>query len=325
MTLKRLTLFAVGAAVAILAIEGASRLAIAQGDAPVLRWHDFSSQLKAAQMADLQTDGGRGADWVIVGTSMAQQDLVPEFLATQLGDVSVYNAGLNGGVPVVIEPWLASQVVPRLSPSTVVWGLSPLDLSAVYGDATKNAYDQAFETRPGILAEVDRQVSQFSTLVSARAVLREPNKLFGDEADVRFGQAAQAAAEMGVSGERIVFDVQLGIDRQDEVSSRVTPFSLDRDDLAAIARSVQYLRRQGIEVVFVELPVPGRFVSLMPNTEQDLKLFADAVALLGDELDVVVLKPNETFAEEDFVDFTHLSSAAARRLSSDIGGQLAAL
>ena len=100
---------------------------------------------------------------------------------------------------------------------------------------------------------------------------------------------------------------------------------VDRDDLAAIARSVQYLRRQGIEVVFVELPVPGRFVSLMPNTEQDLKLFADAVALLGDELDVVVLKPNETFAEEDFVDFTHLSSAAARRLSSDIGGQLAAL
>lgn len=325
MTLKRMTLFAVGLVVAISAIEGASRFAIAQDDVPVLRWHDFSSQLKAAQMEDLQTDGSRGADWVIVGTSMAQQDLVPEFLATQLGDVSVYNAGLNGGVPVVMEPWLTSQVVPRLSPSTVVWGLSPLDLSAVYGDATKNAYDQAFETRPGILAEVDRQVSQFSTLVSARAVLREPSKLFGDEADVRVGQAAQAAAEMGVSGERIVFDVELGIDRQDEVSSRVTPYSLDRDDLAAIVRAVQNLKRQGIEVVFVELPVPGRFVSLMPNTEQDLKLFADAVAVLGDELDVVVLKPNETFAEEDFVDFSHLSSDAASRLSSDIGGQLAAL
>jgi hypothetical protein len=318
-------LFLIGLIVASLAAEGVSRFAVARADAPVLRWHDFSSQLKIAQIADLASEPNVGAEVVIVGTSMAQQDLVPQLISAELGDVPVYNAGLNGGVPIVMEPWLNGQVVPMLSPSTVVWGLSPLDLSAVYGDATKNAYDQALETRPGILAEVDRRVSQFSTLVSSRAVLRDPSKLFGDEAEVRLGQAAQAAAGLGDAGERIFFDLDLGVDRQNEINGRVSPFSLDRDDLAAIARTIKKLRSQGIEVVLVELPVPARFVSLMPNTEQDHKLFADAVAALGAELNVTVLKPNETFSDDDFVDFTHLTSEAAGRLSSDVGSQLAAL
>lgn len=318
---RRVAVFLVGVLVAVTASEAGARFAVDAADAPILRWHDFSSQLKVEQMAALPD----GADVVIVGTSMAQQDLVPTLIASQIGDSSVYNAGLNGGVPVMMEPWLMHQVLPALEPRLVVWGLSPLDMSAVYGDATKNAYDQAFETRQGLLATADRWVSKYSTLVSSRAVLRDPRSLFGDESIVLQTQAAEAAAALGVAGNRIVFDTELGIERQTEVSDRVSPFNLDRDDLAAIARTVVILRSSGVEVVFVELPIPPRFVSVMPNKGQDLLLFSEAVAALGSELDVVVLGASDLYDDSDFVDFTHMSSSAAANFSADIGAQLAGL
>lgn len=311
----------VGVLVAVTASEAGARFAVDVAEAPILRWHDFSSQLKVEQMTAMSD----GADVVIVGTSMAQQDLVPAVIASQLDDWSAYNAGLNGGVPVVMEPWLMGQVLPAMQPSLVVWGLSPLDVSAVYGDATKNAYDQAFETRQGLLARADRWVSEYSTLVSSRAVLRDPRKLFGDESIVLQTQASEAAAALGAAGNRIVFDSELGIERQTEVSERVSPFNLDRDDFAAIARTVDNLRSRGVEIVFVELPVPPRFVSLMPNKAQDEQLFREAVAALGSELDVVVLEASEVYGDSNFVDFTHMSSEAAAKFSADIGAQLAEL
>ncbi len=318
-TFLKVLVFFAGVCSALVAAEAGAREAMRRSEVPVLRWHDFSSQLKVEQMASLTS----GVDVVVVGTSMAQQDLVPSLITDE--SVSSYNAGLNGGVPVVMEPWLIEQVLPVLSPKTVVWGLSPLDLSATYGDATKNAYDQAFETRQGYLAEADRWVSQYSTLISSRAVLRDPAKIYGDEADATQAKLADAVSALGEFGERTVFDIELGVERQDEVTDRISPFQIDRDDLAAIARTVAALRNQNIEVVFVELPVPERFVSLMPAGDSDRALFSRAVDTLGQELEVEVLKASAAFENEDFVDFTHLSEEAAARFSSDIGTQLAGL
>ncbi len=314
---KWLPKFIAGVLVTLLVAEGVARVVIGEASAPVLRWHDFSSQLKVEQMDEL---GQAGV--VIVGTSMAQQDLVPTLFSQSLDDVSVYNAGLNGGVPTVTESWLLDHVVPRLEPSLVVWGLSALDMSAAYGDATKNAYDQALESKPGLLAPADRWGSSFSTLVSSRGVLREPTKLRGEEASLRREQFTRATEELGPDGERINFESALGPDRQDEMLSRLNPYRLDRDDLAAIVRTVSNLRSQGIEVIFVELPVPSRFVSLMPRATEDLQLFSDALQQLADELGVVVLVPEIKLMDSDFVDFSHLSSAAATALSTDISGQL---
>lgn len=322
MGLRWLPRFLIAAIVIALAAEGAARLTVNAAEAPVLRWHDFSSQFKVRQMDELALTEVAGGGLVIIGTSMAQQDLIPELFIDPSGTGATYNAGLNGGVPVVMEPWLIDQVIPRLRPNVVVWGLSPLDLSAVYGNSVKDAYDQAFETRPGVLAATDRWASSFSMLVSARAVLREPTMLFGTEAAARNQQAIEAAAELGVLGERNVFEVELGLERQREVSDRVSPFRLDRDDLAAIARTVFSLRESNIEVFLVELPVPERFVTLMENEEADYQLFRDAVAQLGIQLDVEVLTSGVQLSEDDFVDFTHMTLDAARRFTTDISSQI---
>lgn len=311
--------FALSAAAMVVAAEVLSRLLMGMSP-PILRWHDFSSQLKVDQMDHLAS-----ADVVIAGTSMAQQNLVPEVLSTHLDGATVYNAGLNGGVPVVMEPWLGDQVVPRLRPATVVWALSPLDLSAVYGDGTKRAYDDAPQTRAGWLPSVDRAASRYSAVVSSRSVLRDPGKLFGNDRHIRGRRHDEALATLGPAGERLDFRVETGAARQTEMRGRLQPFRVDRDDLAAVARAVEQLESLGVDVIFVELPVPDRFVSLFPRGIEDLELSRSAIAALGVELDVPVIRPTVELDDTDFVDFTHLGQSGARMLSDDVGRQMAAL
>ncbi len=303
--------FGVAALAMVVLGELGARVALARSDAPVLRWHDFSTQLKVEQM-----DERGDVDLVVIGTSMAQQDIVPGVLADALADdggptETIYNAALNGGVPVVMEPWLLDQVVPRLRPDVVVWGLSPLDMSLEYGDATLEAYEDALQTRPGILAEVDRFVSRFSDLVAARAVLRNPDQILGSGRDDNRRRLAEAEAEVGPDGERTNFASATGIGHAQEMARRITPFQLDRDDLAAIARTVDALRRDGIEVVFVELPVPDRFRRLYPGGPEQQQLVTDTIAALGEALDVEVITSIGPTDDSSFVDFTHLGPDAA--------------
>ncbi|MEZ5227699.1 MAG: hypothetical protein R2710_13805 [Acidimicrobiales bacterium] len=307
--------------VVVLAAELAARATIAATDAPVLRWHDDATQLKVAQMDE------RGpVDMVIVGTSMAQQDIVPSVLAAALSDDTETHSrsttALNGGVPVVMEPWLLDQVVDRLQPDTVVWGLSALDLSLEYGDATLDAYEQALETKSGVYATADRWASRLSVLMADRRVLRDPDQLVGDGADRNRRRLADARAEVGPDGERQNFTVDTGIRQSQEIARRITPFQLDRDDLAAIVRTVDALRERGIEVVFVELPVPNRFRQLYPGGPDQHDLVNATLTELARELDVEFITPEVTFTDPSFVDFTHLNAESAKSFTESLATSL---
>lgn len=303
-----------GALGVLVASELLARSVLAVSDAPILRWHDYSSQLKIDQLDQLAQ-----VDVVIVGTSMAQQDLVPADISRALDGRSVYNAGLNGGVPVVIEPWLLDQVVPRLQPKLVIWGLSGLDLSASYGDATKNAYDEALSTRGGTLAHLDRAASSVSELIAARAVLRDLDALVGDKAKENKQRLSEAEDSLGSDGERTNFGLAIDAGRRSEVERRLTDFALDREDLAAIVRTVSQLEDAGIEVVFVSLPVPERFTVLYPEGQSQHQVVTGAVEALGAELAVPVVAGSIPNGDQDFVDFTHLNEEAAKAFSDDIG------
>ncbi|MBU1494162.1 MAG: hypothetical protein KJ956_09360, partial [Actinobacteria bacterium] len=204
--------FVVGLVVVAGLAEGSARIAEAAGP-PVLRWYDASTQLKVAQM-----DGIDRADVVFAGTSMAWQGLVPEvFTATDPEARSAYNAALAGGVPVVMEPWLLEEVIPRLQPEMVIWGLSSMDLSTSYGDDNLARYRDALETRTGTLARVEQTTARFSALVRYRTILRRPSALFGTEADTIETDFRDAAAILGPDGERLDFTIDLAPDRATQV------------------------------------------------------------------------------------------------------------
>jgi hypothetical protein len=294
--------------VVLVAAELFGRTLVAASDAQALRWHDHSAELKIEQMENLDE-----VSTVIIGTSMAQQALVPQFLEPWLG--SSYNAGLNGGVPVVAEQWLRYQVTPRIEPTRVLWGLGPLDISAVYGDATLNAYERALATKDGLPASAERATASISSLVRNRTVLRDPSELLGQKANARRNSRADALAGTGEWGERIEFQTAITPARAAEVRGRITPFALDRNDLAAIARSVEQLRADGVEVILVQLPVPPRFEDLYPGGPGQGELVDSALDALAGELDMPLVRASGSYTNSDFVDYTHLNQAAAERFS----------
>jgi len=316
-TSRTVTRFVIGLLIAVVLAEGSARAAEASGP-PALRWYDASTQLKVEQMDGLPGD----VDVVFAGTSMVWQGFDPATFATVDGRSS-YNAGLAGGVPVVMEPWLLDQVIPRTRPDLVVWGLSSLDFSATYGADNLERYRDALETRNGSLAALERGTASVSALVGYRTVLRDPGALFGTERDRIEADFDEAASIMGDNGVRRDFRLDVGELRGSTVAARVADFALDPSDLAAVARTVDALRSRGIDIVFAEMPVPDRFVALHPNRLEDLDRVHEAAVALGDALRVEVIDLRSGYTDADFVDFTHLDEAGSTQLTTTLAARLA--
>jgi hypothetical protein len=315
----RPTRFLAGLVVTVLVVEAVARVALAATDPIVLRHHDHTAALKVDQLDDRSDTG-----LVVIGTSMAQQDLDPSIIEAATGLPS-YNAALDGGVPTVMEPWLLGPVLDRVDPEVVVWGLSPLDLSASYGDGVERAYREALDTRPGWLADVERSAGRVSALVSARTVLREPSMFLGDERDRVVAQREAATEALADDGQRLDFRRALGVDREREVAARLTPFAIDRADLLAVIGTVRELRGRGTRVVLVELPVPDRFVELYPDGPAQHRVVGDTIAALGAELGVPVVSASVAGPDLDFVDFTHLDRPSAESFTRAVAAELTAL
>jgi hypothetical protein len=311
--------FALGLLSAAVVAEGSARIAEVAGP-PVLRWYDASTQLKVEQMDELGT-----VDVVFAGTSMAWQGFVPAAFSTSDPDGrSAYNAGLAGGVPAVMEPWMLEEVVPRLQPDLVVWGLSSMDFSTSYGDDNLERYRDALETRTGRLARVEQATSRVSALVRYRTVLRRPSAMFGSEKEDIESDFDEAAAILGEGGERRDFAVDFGPERGAQVEARFRNYRIDETDIQAVARTVESLRSRGVDVVLVEMPVPDRYVELHPEGADDVARAHETIVALGDVLDLRVVDLRRGYSEEDFVDFTHLNAAAAADLTDRLAGALAA-
>jgi len=307
---RALALFSIGLVVAAALAEVSARIAEAAG--PIaLRWYDTSTQLKVEQMDRLS-----GTDIVFAGTSMVWQGLVPDsFTEADPDHRTAYNAGLAGGVPVVMEPWLLEEVTPRLDPDLVIWGLSSMDFSSSYGDDNLSRFRDALEGRTGTLATIEQAAAQYSALVRYRSILRRPTALFGAGKAQIEQDFSEAAAVLGDSGERRDFAVDTGPERSRQVQARLRPYLIDPTDIDAIERTAAALRDRGIDVVFVEMPVPNRYVALHPEGAADVARGHEAISALGEILRIPVVDLRYGFADSDFADFTHLTQAGAERLT----------
>ncbi len=312
---------AVGLVVGLLVAEAVARIAMSASDATEIEWYDAATQLKVEQI-----DALGGADVVIVGTSMAWQDLDPAVLSGVGVDGVIYNAGLAGAIPTVTGPWLVDEVLPRLEPTTVVWGLSPLDFTASYGAEAEAAYDGAVATAPGWLGDLDRSSSQLSVLVRHRRLLRDPARLLASANDEGTLALAEAASTLGPQGQRLDFTIDTAPRTGDVNRARMATPGVDSADLAALVAAVEALQADGVTVVFVELPVPPRFVAAIDDGERRLDEFRRLLAATADELDVALLGPaddlDDPLVDDDFVDFTHLDAAAIARFSRSTARQL---
>lgn len=308
---KTVARFLIGVVALVAVAELSARAAEASGP-PALRWYDASAQLKVEEMEEMGP-----VDVVFAGTSMAWQGLDPTVFAREDGR-SAFNAGLAGGVPEVMEPWLLDQVVPRMQPQTVIWGLSSLDFSASYGSDNLERYEDALETRSGGLAEAERAASALSALVRYRGVLRDPSALFGSERDRIEADFGSAEEILGPGGVRRDFEVAVTEQRRETVGARVRNFALDPADVAAMHRTVSALQQAGVEVVLAEMPVPQRYVDLHPDGAEDMRSVHEAIRAIAERLELDLIDLRFGFTDDDFVDFTHLNEESAERLTATL-------
>lgn len=306
--------FALGLLLVLAVAEGIARVAEAIGP-PALRWYDATTQLKIEQMEELD-----GVDVVFAGTSAAAQDIVPSvFTARDAEGRSAYNAALAGAVPVVTEPWLLDEVLPRLEPSLVVWGLTSLDFSPSWGSDNLGRYTDALAVRSGGLADLERAASRVSALVRYRSVLRRPSAIFGDEVSRALGKARRV---LGDDGERRDFSFGRSERRGEIIVARLRGYDIDPTDVDAVVRTVTELRAAEIEVWLVELPVPNRMIERHPRGSVDAELAHAAIQAVGEVLDVPVLDLRDGFSDRDFVDYTHLDLGPARAFTTGLAAAM---
>lgn len=297
--------------------EVAARV-IESTDPPQVTWYDAATQQRVPMMDD------RTADVAFVGTSMAWQGFVPGPFSEADGR-SAFNAGLAGAVPVVMEPWILNEAEPRLQPDLVVWGLSSFDLAPNYGDTQLEAYRSAPETRTGALAWMDRNARRFSALIRMRTIMRQPSKLIGVGADETQDDIDEAVRITGVDGERLDFDEDKGDRRGQIVKARLKDFDPDPADLDAVRRTATELRERGVRLVLVQMPVPEIFVERHPNGRADYDKTGVAIRELGAELNADVVDFDGLFADDSFVDYTHLDEPSTQQFTEWFVAALAAL
>lgn len=95
--------------------------------------------------------------------------------------------------------------------------------------------------------------------------------------------------------------------------------------MAAVVRAVEALQAEGIEVVFVELPVPPRFLELYERGPAQHQESSDLLSALAEDLEVPLITTAGAYQDEDFVDYTHLTEEAAIRFSVEVADALSAL
>lgn len=276
-------------------------------------WYHDIAQVKAEQ---LQAMHGEELDLVFAGTSQTYYGVDADAVGDALG-LSAYNAGIPAGVPLLQERWLEETVLGHVSTDTVVWGLSVIDVNDNRDLSVVSSYDEAYATRRGRLAELDRRAARWSGLVRHRRQLTDPEiwraALVGDDV------LAASRAILRDDGMRVGADNRMPTDRERRrvASDVVGDFTVGEAMLDSMRATVESLVEQGIEVVLTWLPVPERLLELLPSPSLEDEA-RRAVVDLADDLGVPILDLSNGFGDEEFVDFTHLGPDGAEHLSHEL-------
>jgi hypothetical protein len=326
---RRLLVVAVVMVVVVAAAELGARL-LSPYVAEPLVWADESTRVKVAQME------ARGcADLVVLGNSMARDDIHPDRLREALG-VSVYNAALDAAGPDLLARWANEEVEPRLSPDTVVLALSSADLNdqSAAGRAAAEAYGSSVMGRDDVVGRIGAWATEHSDLVRYRTELRQPAQLWGalrraaagDEVD----RSDESSPLLGPDGEGLtrrdlVFDGE-SVSATFARTQLLNDFSAGGTQLESARALVTHLQADGVNVVVVVLPVTDEYRALHPHPDADMARFRVAVDDLATDTGADLVDFLDTPYRDDlFADTHHLNAAGGTRLTDELARELDAL
>jgi hypothetical protein len=311
-----------GAILALVAIEGGSRWVEAAAPVP-LRYYDGGMQWKLDHFDAL----GRPADVVFVGSSIVKHGVDPaRFEVVDKRHRRAINMGVNGAGPDVVARMVPEEIVARVHPRVVVYGLSSQDLhlNATRAQALER-YTEAPATSEGLRAGLRRATVEHLALFRIRGTLRDPLGLvrsIGRRIDGGGRPAHEAVADEG----RFLTD--LGYSRRfasrsyshridDALRRDLHDFRIEPARVRALERLGGALRAEGIDLVLALTPVtehyrsfhpergPGRFDAFRADMERIAADLGVGFVDLSDALE----------GTSSFADAYHLNGRGAARTS----------
>ena len=300
-----------GCEVAVLALEPSLP--------PVVDHSTRDYEAKIEQMDALAASGG--ADVVFAGTSQVMFSVDPAVLEDSGAAWSSYNAAVPGGVPTINAHWLLDEVVPRIQPSTVVYGIGPIDL---HRTATTMELEERYyasrSVRDDLLGRLERWTAGVSALVRNRESLRQPDVIVKSALDRVRGRTQASAIEeitafrgLDAGGHASQFDPhKFTTDRFPIAPQDLADYSVGPEVMQAIEETVVELHDRGIDVVLLALPVADEMAGWLPGGTDDIERAMDALRDVAARTDTPILDLATGMSDEFwFADPMHLNRVGA--------------
>lgn len=296
-------------------------------------WPDVAVATKVAQLDALASNGC--ADVVFVGNSMTRDDLVPAvFTDADDSGRSAYNASLDAASPLLLERWVAEEVLPTARPATVVIGVASIDVNdeATTPHAALRSYVDAPYTAPGLTGEVESEFTRALALVRNRTSLRDPTTVARGIADRVAGRRADRPSAAGIPG--VLAADGHGLSRRDLQytgdaatgrrlqSQFLDPFDIGGRQIDALERLIVDIQRSGAAAVLLVLPVTDDYVDAHPGGSDDVASFRSVLDTVAERHDATVIDAPPAM-DGDFADTHHLNGDGADRLSASLPALLA--
>lgn len=312
-------------------------------------WFSPASARLVREMDQLEEQNLRSSV-TIVGSSMPGRDLVPSAVArgladtitpsaldpsreteAQTADPLIKNLSVGGGgQTTVVERWLLEEVVPRIHPQRIIWGVSSLDFNAARRKSTIERYNKARQTRVGALADADELMASFSALAKNRAALRDPYDMLkvvtGADLSTRLPDRPQPRAASFDLGYKPLPPAKLKKMQLREIAYardvQLRGYSLGRDELVAFRRTLKRLKALNTEAAVVLMPVTQDYIDAHPHGARDFNAWRTRVTAVAESEGVAVLDRTRSMPDAAFRDAEHLLVASARDFSLEVATEL---
>ena len=316
---RPLVAFIIGLLTVIVATEFGVRVAAHRLPEP-LQYFSPAAQTLVHDM-DLLNTKGKHSRITFFGTSMMRRGVDTDRIERLLGwsNTSATNVALPGAQTPLMKRWLLEEVVPRLHPSVIVWGVSSLEFNGGRLRHSIDDYNAARATKMGTLGDLDRSMNKIA-ISKYRDTLRDPLEL----SNVAHGKVAKYTHRVPlkdraswVLGYKNLSPKKLTSERTAErsyaKSTQLVDFRVGRAELDSFTQTIVELRRRGINVVIVVMPVPSEYLRIHPGGPKQFESWqrsiTDAATRSGAN---VIDQFVRALPDDSFRDVEHLETVPAR-------------
>jgi hypothetical protein len=290
-------------------------------------WPTSEYGRKFAEMERMgREDGGGGV--VFVGSSVVDSSVDPVLFDRRFNPrVPSYNAATLGAGAGVTARWTRLAVVPSLRPSVVVVGVSSRDVNSNSGQIREHErlFEESAEIRrlagrESLGDRLERAVAERSALLRYRSAFRQPFRLLTGQPrkEIFAFTPGPRGMDRYFLDRSYSFSGARALDLRRNVLVNFDPRGEDLRELGRLARD---LVRDGVLVVFVDVPVTSDYIDAHPRKVSDYRLYQAelerAVRESGAKLIRTGVWPSRFFAEP-----LHVNRAGSRRFTSLLAERL---